>query len=61
MDYGTLEQNLAAAEMHITEGERHVARQREIVAELANDDGRDLNTALSIAGPVPDHAGPPYC
>jgi hypothetical protein len=33
--------------MHITEGEHHLARQREIVAELANA-GRDLKSAKAL-------------
>ncbi len=33
--------------MHVCEGERHLARQREIVAEL-KDDGRDLETARNL-------------
>jgi hypothetical protein len=32
------------AEKYVAEGVHHVARQREIVAELAND-GRDLRSA----------------
>jgi hypothetical protein len=46
MDGATLERGLVQAEMHITEGEHHLARRREIVAELAND-GRDLSSAMS--------------
>ncbi len=47
MDRATLERHLLEAEMHITEGEHHLVRQREIVAELAND-GRDLRSAQAL-------------
>jgi hypothetical protein len=47
MDRAMLERHLAQAERHVTEGVNHVARQREIVAELA-DDGRDLRTAQAL-------------
>ena len=42
-----LERHLAQAERHAAEGVDHVARQREIVAELAND-GRDLRSAQAL-------------
>ena len=47
MDRATLERHLAQAEMHITASEHHLVRQREIVAELAND-GRDLRSAQAL-------------
>ncbi len=47
MDRETIQLHLAQSEMHVCGGERHVARQREIVAEL-KDDGRDLETALNL-------------
>jgi hypothetical protein len=37
MDRAVLEQRLTQAERHVAEGEDIVARQREIVAELAKD------------------------
>jgi hypothetical protein len=40
-------QHLAQAERHVAEGAGHVARQRQIVVELAND-GRDLKTAQAL-------------
>ena len=42
-----LARHLAQAERHVAEGMDHVARQREIVAELAND-GRDLRSAQAL-------------
>ena len=42
-----LARHLAQAERHVAEGMDHVARQREIVAELAND-GRDLRAAQAL-------------
>jgi septal ring factor EnvC (AmiA/AmiB activator) len=47
MDRAWLEEQLAQAEMRISEGEAHVARQRDIVAELAND-GDDLKSAQTL-------------
>jgi uncharacterized coiled-coil protein SlyX len=47
MDRAWLEEQLAQAEMRISEGEVHVARQRDIVAELAND-GDDLKSAQTL-------------
>ncbi len=47
MDRETIQRHLLLAEMHVSQGERHVARQREIVAEL-KDDGRDLETARNL-------------
>jgi hypothetical protein len=44
-DRAMLERHLAEAERHVAEGMHHLARQREIVAELANGDGRDLRSA----------------
>ncbi len=47
MDRETIERHLAQAEMHVSEGERHVVRQREIVGEL-EPDGRDLEFARKL-------------
>ncbi len=47
MDRETIQRHLAQAEMHVCDGERHVARQREIVAEL-KDDGRDWKPLASL-------------
>jgi hypothetical protein len=40
MDRDILEQHLAMADRHVTEGERHVARQRELVSRLILGGGR---------------------
>jgi hypothetical protein len=42
-----LERHLVQAEMHVSDCERHVARQREIVAALVND-GPDLTFAQGL-------------
>jgi hypothetical protein len=47
MDRAVLEQSLAQAEMHVAKGEDIVARQREIVAELAKD-GHDVRSAREL-------------
>ncbi len=47
MNREIIARHLAQAEMRVSDGERHVARQREIVAEL-KDDGRDLETARNL-------------
>jgi len=47
MDRALLERHLVQAELHVTQGEHHVARQREIVVGLA-DDGRDLRMAQAL-------------
>jgi hypothetical protein len=47
MDRDVLRLHLELAERHVAEGERHLARQREIVAELAGD-GHDLASAKSL-------------
>lgn len=41
------ERHLAQAELHVTEGERIVARQRGIVAELETD-GHDAKSAREL-------------
>lgn len=41
MDHGVLTDHLRQAEEHVALGERHIARQREIVAELEAD-GHDV-------------------
>ena len=47
MDRALLERHLVQAELHVTQGEHHVARQREIIAGLAND-GRGLRSAQAL-------------
>jgi hypothetical protein len=47
VDRKTIERHLFLAEKHVSEGERHIARQREIVAEL-KDNGHDLETARNL-------------
>jgi hemerythrin len=47
MDRAMVERHLAQAERHVVEGSRHVVRQRQIVAELA-DDGDDLKLAQEL-------------
>jgi predicted transcriptional regulator len=46
MDEETLRRRLAQAEARVTQGYRHLARQREIVRELQRD-GRDAQEARS--------------
>jgi hypothetical protein len=48
MDREMLRQHLAQAERHMAEGERCIARQRELVAELARD-GHD-SSARAVSG-----------
>jgi hypothetical protein len=47
MDRTMLQDHLAPAERHVIEGERHIARQRELVAELKRD-GHDSDLAQSL-------------
>jgi hypothetical protein len=47
MDRAVLEQHLALGERHVSEGTDHVARQREIVAELI-EHGHDSRTAQAL-------------
>ena len=47
MGRAMLQANLAQAECHVAEGERHIARQREIVAELERD-GHDSTDAMLL-------------
>jgi hypothetical protein len=47
MDRDMLQRHVKLAERHVAEGARHLARQREIVAELAGD-GRDLASAKNL-------------
>jgi hypothetical protein len=47
MDLTMPQEHLAQAERLVLEGERHVARQRQIVAELGRD-GRDTKEALDL-------------
>lgn len=37
MDRATILDHLQLAERHVAEGERHIARQKEIIVELEND------------------------
>jgi hypothetical protein len=48
MDAALLKQHLELAERHVLEGDRHVMRQRELVAELERDghDTTDANILL---------------
>jgi hypothetical protein len=47
MDKAMIAKHLAIAERHVTGGQRHIDRQREIVRELQRD-GRDLALAMSL-------------
>jgi hypothetical protein len=47
MDRAFLEQLLVQAEQHVSLGERHIARQREIVAKLERD-GHDSTQAKEL-------------
>jgi hypothetical protein len=47
MDKAMIAKHLAIVERHVTEGQRHIDRQREIVRELQRD-GRDPATAMSL-------------
>jgi hypothetical protein len=47
MDRATLETFLQQAEEHVALGEQHIARQREIVSELARD-GHDTEMAETL-------------
>jgi hypothetical protein len=47
MNRAFLEQLLVQAEQHVALGERHIARQREIVAELERD-GHDTTQAKEL-------------
>jgi hypothetical protein len=47
MDRAMLFDHLALAERHISQGERHVRRQRELVAQLSRD-GHDIAQARSL-------------
>jgi hypothetical protein len=37
MDLASLREHLELAERHVSDGERHLARQRELIAELERD------------------------
>ena len=39
--------HLEQAERHVAEGEQHIARQRELIAELERD-GHDTTTAIEL-------------
>ena len=47
MDRATLEQMLVQAERHVTLGEHHIARQREIIAKLERN-GHDSTKAKEL-------------
>jgi hypothetical protein len=47
MDRHTLEKHLSKSESHVATGERNIARQRQIVADLEQD-GHDSTTARKI-------------
>ena len=42
MERSTLERHLAMAETHISEGQRHVARQRELISKLIREGHHDM-------------------
>jgi len=48
MDREMLQNELEMAERHVLEGEHHVARQREIVAELARDGHNTSKAAILL-------------
>jgi len=47
MDWAMLQEHLAQAERHVVEGERVIARQRDIVAQLERD-GHDSTDAMLL-------------
>jgi hypothetical protein len=47
MDREMIERHLAQARRHVTEGEQHVARQRNLLAELPRD-GHDTTEAAKL-------------
>jgi hypothetical protein len=47
MDRTVLLEHLAMAERHVAEGERHIKRQHEIIAELGGD-GHDTQMAREL-------------
>lgn len=47
MDREMIESHLAQARRHVAEGEQHVSRQRELLAELARD-GHDTTEAVKL-------------
>jgi hypothetical protein len=53
MDRTVVEQHLAQAERHVTEGENHIARQRELIDELASG-GHDLKAARDLLAQFED-------
>ena len=53
MDRALIEDHLAQAERHVSEGEGHIARQREIVATLEHD-GHDTVAARATLAQFED-------
>jgi hypothetical protein len=53
MDRQTTSQQLTLAERHVAEGERRLARQRELIAELDRD-GHDTKRARMILATMQD-------
>jgi hypothetical protein len=49
VDKDMISEHLSQCRRHVSEGEKHIARQREIVAELARD-GRDTTLARELLG-----------
>jgi hypothetical protein len=47
MDRATIEQHAKRADEHVAEGERHIRRQREIIAELERD-GHNTEVAREL-------------
>jgi hypothetical protein len=49
MDRSLIEEHLAQANRHVAEGEGHVTKQRELVAQMERD-GHDTTEALKLLG-----------
>lgn len=47
MDHAILREHLALVEQHIRDGERHIGRQRQLIAELQRS-GHDSSTAQDL-------------
>jgi hypothetical protein len=49
MDKNTIRDHLALARRHVTEAERHLAQQRELIARLERD-GHDASASKDLLG-----------
>jgi hypothetical protein len=53
MDKSMIQDHLAIAERHVTEGLRHIAHQKRIIVDLTNG-GHDTSVARSLLGNFED-------